>query len=81
MSIESENKCRTCNHAWEVHDHHGRKRCYEFMDRDFDFPVGECFCKTGWIPSDNLEFLEWEYGRKKLAIKSSNKGHEDMPTK
>jgi len=75
-----DSRCRTCNHFWEVHDHHGRIRCYEYLDEDYN-PVGDCSCDTGYIPGDNLEYLEMKYERNKLAIKSRNKSNEDLPPK
>ena len=78
--MSRDSRCRTCGHCWEVHDHHGRKRCYEYLDEDYN-PVGDCVCDTGWIPGDNLEYLEWEYDRSILAIEPGNKSNEDLPPK
>ena len=50
------------------------------MGEDFDPGSIFCDCQTGWVPGDNLEFLEMKYERSKLAIESSNKSNEDMPT-
>lgn len=63
--MSAENRCRTCGHCWEMHDHHGRKRCYEFFDEDYT-PINECNCDTGWMSGDNLEFLEQEYAKRRL---------------
>jgi len=79
--MRKENECRTCGHCWEVHDHHGRKRCYQNMGEDFDPGAICCDCETGWIPGDNLEFLEMKYDRSILAINSRNKSNEDLPPK
>lgn len=49
------------------------------MGEDYGASDLFCDCETGWIPGDNLEFLEMKYGTK-LAIESGNKSNEDMPT-
>jgi hypothetical protein len=77
--MAKENECRTCSHCWEVHDRHGMNRCFQNMGEDYGASYLFCDCETGWIPGDNLEFLEMKYGTK-LAIESSNKSNEDMPT-
>ena len=79
--MPNENECRTCGHSWEVHDHHDRKRCYQEMGEDYGSFEFKCDCNTGWVPKDNLEFLEMEYGRSKLAVKTRNKSNEDLPPK
>jgi hypothetical protein len=73
------NSCRTCSHCWKVHDHHGGKRCFQNMGEEYGSYDLFCDCNTGWLPGDNLEFLEREYARK-LAIESGSKSNEDMPT-
>lgn len=50
------------------------------MGEDFDPAAIFCDCETGWLPEDNLEFLELKYGRSKLAIESRNKSNEDLQT-
>lgn len=73
----NENKCRTCCHSWEEHSHCGRAICvYSFDDKDGN-PYEFCNCKTGWIPSDNLEFLEYKYGSK-LDKKFSSKSDKNL---
>jgi hypothetical protein len=67
--------CRTCGHFWEDHGHCGRRCC---VHMDFDNFTLDCDCKE-FIPSDNLEFLEWRYGQ--LDFKFSRKSNEDLPTK
>lgn len=57
----NENECRTCGHCWEMHDHHGMKKCYQDMGDDYDIRSKFCDCTTGFIPADNLQYLEWEY--------------------
>lgn len=68
--MANENKCRTCGHCWEMHSHCGLKICCEVIKEDMINPQF-CECKTGWIPGENLEYLEWKYGRK-LDKKFSN---------
>src|SRR5665213_994874 len=80
INMPNENECRTCGHCWELHDHHGVKRCYQNMGEDYGSPDLFCDCNTGWVPGDNLQFLEMKYERNKLAIESRNKSNEDMPT-
>lgn len=50
------------------------------MGEDYGSPDLFCDCNTGWVPGDNLQFLEMKYERNKLAIESRNKSNEDMPT-
>ena len=78
--MQNENECRTCGHCWEVHNRHGLKMCHQIMSEDYDPAHELCPCDTGWIPGDNLEFLEMKYDRSKLAIESRNKSNEDLPT-
>jgi len=61
----NENSCRTCGHAWEEHSHCGRSICVYSYDDDEGNYIDFCMCKTGWIPSENLEFLEWKYKAQK----------------
>ena len=61
--MSNENECRTCDHCWELHDHHGLKRCFQNMGEDYGSPDLFCDCNTGWIPKGNLEFLEMKYGQ------------------
>ena len=79
--MSRDNECRTCSHSWEIHDRHGMKRCFQGMGEDYDSFDQTCDCNTGWIPRNNLEFLEMKYDRSKLAIESSNKSNEDLPNK
>ena len=78
--MPNSNKCRTCGHCWENHNHHGRKMCHELLSQDYDLNASFCDCNTGWLPEDNLEFLELKYDRSKLAINSRNKSNEDLQT-
>lgn len=84
--MDRPNECRTCGHCCEVHDRHGMKRCYQEMGEDYSGFEFKCDCNTGFIPADNLEYLEWEYRRKgepygtSVVIKSSNQSNENMPT-
>lgn len=67
-----ENECRTCGHCWEVHDHHGRKRCYQDMGEDYGSFEFKCDCNTGWMPRNNLEYLETEYIKRSVKDANSN---------
>ena len=84
--MSSENDCRTCGHCWEVHDHHGMKRCYQDMGEDYGSFEFKCDCRTGFVPSDNLQYLELEYYKRKfkdgtrVVIKPSSEGNETMQT-
>ena len=58
-------RCRSCKHSYISHTDFDHKpaRCQNIID-------GSCRC-TEFEPKDNLEFLEWKYGRK-LDKKFSN---------
>ena len=64
---EDDNKCRNCGHCWEVHDHHGRKRCYQDMGDDYGGFEFKCDCNTGFVDKDNLLYLEREYLKKRTV--------------
>lgn len=66
-------KCRSCGHYYISHTDYNHKSsfCHSVVNK-------ECQCKE-WLPTNNLEFLEWKYDRQ-LAIKSSNQSNEDMPS-
>lgn len=76
--MSRDNECRTCGHCWEVHDHHGMKKCFQDMGEEYGGFEFVCDCNTGFIPLSNLDYLEWEYG-KKLAIESRNQSNEGLP--
>lgn len=60
-------RCRFCNHYFLAHSSKlGTNKHCEW--KDFDL-IERCKCK-GFAPVENLEFLEWEYG--KLDKKFSN---------
>jgi hypothetical protein len=69
------NKCRTCGCPWESHDHHGQKQCNNQFNGESSDPQW-CECNTGWIPGDNLEYLEYLY-EKKLGRKTSRKSSKN----
>ena len=65
--INENDGCRTCGHCWEVHDHHGMKRCYQDMGEDYGSFEFKCDCNTGFVDKDNLLYLEREYLKKRTA--------------
>jgi hypothetical protein len=56
-------KCRICHHSYHV------ANCtiayYEFGD-DSE-PTYKCTCKE-YLPSDNLEYLEWKYDQRRKSV-------------
>jgi len=52
-------KCRTCKHSYISHTDiiHNPSRCQNIIN-------GSCRC-IGFLPADNLEFLEYKYGNRK----------------
>ena len=56
--IKAQAKCRSCEHMKMVHF----KTCIDF-EVDREGIVYNCKCK-GYIPKDNLEFLEYKLDKK-----------------
>jgi hypothetical protein len=65
-------KCRTCGHFYLSHTdvEHDPSRCQNLVN-------GNCRC-VEFLPQDNLEFLEYKYGRDQLAVKTGDKGNEGL---
>ena len=63
-------QCRNCEHFWDDHSHCSPKICCYGEINTLGYVELTCHCKE-YIPGDNLEFLEWKYGRK-LDKKFSN---------
>lgn len=51
--------CRICGCAKEWHPMDGRCR----VGPETEFTLYDCHCE-GYIPKDNLEYLEWMYNKK-----------------
>lgn len=53
------NKCRVCKHSFISHTdfNHKPSTCQNIIN-------GTCRC-VEFLPSDNLEFLEYKYGKRK----------------
>jgi hypothetical protein len=68
-------KCRTCLHFYISHTDvkYNASACQNIVD-------GNCSC-VEFLPQDNLEFLEYKYGRSKLVVNTSDKSNADLPYK
>jgi hypothetical protein len=70
-------QCRNCYHYWEDHGHCGKTLCCYGEISTSGYIEFSCYCDE-YIPGDNLEFLELEYGRKKLGSKFSSKSNKNL---
>lgn len=59
---QSLNKCRTCSHVRMTHS--GIEKCCLDVTLTVKGKPLLCLCKE-YIPQENLEYLEYKYGKKK----------------